>query len=282
MEVGMSVLRNLFSHQKHHVQKVCISHDGSGDPVEFNGVVDINERNHHQTKGNNNLFVACDKKGRKTKNIFSKKKEKYHANSNGAIETVCDSNATNFHGSNSLSESDTVVVQDLDDYQHERLTEDLKRSSLNRNRQHPPINGGVTYNCYYPFLKHKTTPNCNGRLVGTTHPSYLQTSLRSGKIKASCYCSNEVDEHFKPTPIHIFCADSDFGAGVGSDSDDDDDDDYDGDSDFDDEKSKKGKKKSAAKGKGKSDKSSTKSRAKTYTASVGECVFLPVQSLSKN
>ena len=120
-----------------------------------------------------------------------------------------------------------------------------------------------------------TTPSCNGRLVGTTHPSYLQTSLRSGKINASCYCSNEVDEHFKPTPIHIFCADSDFGAGVGGESDDDDDDDeYDGDSDFDDGKSKKGKKKVAAKGKSKSDKSSTKSRAKTNTPSVDECVFL--------
>ena len=70
----MSVLRNLFSHQKHHVQKVCISHDDSGAPVEFHGVVDIDDRNHHQAKGDNNLFVACDKKGKKTKNKFSKKK----------------------------------------------------------------------------------------------------------------------------------------------------------------------------------------------------------------
>ena len=281
MEVGMSVLRNLFSHQKHHVQKVCISHDDSGAPVEFHGVVDIDDRNHHQAKGDNNLFVACDKKGKKTKNKFSKKKEKYHANASSTNERFCDSNATNFHRSNSHSESDTVVVEDLDDYQHERLTERLEKSSLNHNRQHPPITGGVSYNYCYPFLMNNTTtttPSCNGRLVGTTHPSYLQTSLRSGKINASCYCSNEVDEHFKPTPIHIFCADSDFGACVGGESDDDDDDDdddYDGDSDFDDGKSKKGKKKVAVKGKSKSDKSSTKNRAKTNTPSVGECVFLP-------
>ena len=261
------------------MQKVCIAHDGAGAPVEFSNVGDIDERNHQQqAKGENNLFVSCDKKGKSDKSEFSKRKDKYQTKAN-STETVHSNNdvKAGFHCPNTLLESGSAV-EDLDDIDGDardlKSIADLKRCSLKEKngRTKHPVNG-ETNNYYYPDMK-DTNMNSNYKLVGTTHPSYLQTSMRSGKIKATCYCSNDFDEQFKPTPIHIFCADSDFGAGGGVNSDDDDDDDYNGDSDFDEGKSKKGKKKTASKGQSKSEKStkssSTKSKTKTNTTASGE------------
>ena len=281
MELSMAMLRNLFGHQKHHVQKVCIAHDGTGAPVEFSNVGDIDEKNHRAKAGNNNLLVSCDKKGKGPKCKSSKRKDKYQAKAN-SMEIVHSNSDTSgnggFHCPNLLFESGSVV-EDLDEFDSGakdlNFVDDLKRSSLKENdrRTQQQVNGEM-YNCYYyPHMK-DLNMNTNSRLVGTMHPSCLQTSMRSGKIKATCYCSNDVDEQFKPTPVHIFCADSDFGAsGAGGVDSDDGDDEYNGDSDFDDGRSKKGKKKTANKGLSKSvkpTKTPAKSKTKTSTSASGE------------
>ncbi len=187
----MSLIRNLFNHQKHHVRKVCISHES----VNASDLNDVGNT-HPDKKENDALLANGKKKGKHKKGNFTKRKgEKYtKVQSMDQIpkhNDGCVPNGGNFHSPNVLLESGSTVLEDLEDDNHnlpaEKLTEHAKRALAHD---------------YYTAI----SENNNVRLVGTTHPSYLQTSMRSGKIRATCYCSDDIDQHFKPTPIHIFCA----------------------------------------------------------------------------
>ena len=182
----MSLIRNLFSHQKHSVRKVCISHDTNGD-VEFNTVADSHL----------DSFSIDTENNAQHKNKNKKKGEKYCSRvMNGGIlhnnnNDIVVHNGAKFHCPNALLETGSTL-EDLDEDNHNVVREEKLSDHARRSLTHG----------YCPGIRE----NNNVRLIGTTHPSYLQTSQRSAKINATCYCSNDIDDHFKPTPIHIFCA----------------------------------------------------------------------------